>query len=552
MQNLQYAIIEILKKRGISTADDVVEFLSYKPRISYDPFLMKGMDEAVDKILNAIDMGLNICIYGDYDADGVTSIALLKGVLSSLGMDASYYIPSRFDEGYGLNKSALDAIKDAGADLVITVDCGITSIKEVSHAQEIGLDIIVTDHHEPGPALPSCIAIDPMRDDCAYPFKRLAGVGVSFKLAQALCSATGLGSEVLTRNLDLVAIGTVADIVPLVDENRTLVKYGLRVLNITERPGLGVLLKSVDLEKGKIKSQDISFIIGPYLNSAGRMGDASVAARLLLTENSSRAGELVEKIKEYNERRRTEQARVITLCGEALKLAGRIPPFIVITLEDAGEGVIGIAAGKVKEIYKRPTMILTDEGDGTYKGSARSTAKIDIFALLNKGRALYEHFGGHKAACGLTIKKDKLNELKSLIAKEMELLLKEDPDILRDEPKPEIIMRASDVNHRFLKEQELLEPFGKDNEYPLIGIEGYPADIGYMGNKNQYMNFNLKLRDGRNIRAVDFQVKKEHKEKLIQAERMGKSVLTVGFIEENRWNNRSYIQLNIRAVDEGK
>jgi len=275
----------------------------------------------VDLILSAIENDEKICIYGDYDADGITSTSVLMEVLSHLTKNLSYYIPKRFDEGYGLNKDALDKIKNAGVDLVITVDCGSVSVDEVEHAKLIGLKILVTDHHTVVDKVADCLVINPVQPGCPYPFKQLAGVGVAFKLAQALAAETGLPKSVINRTLDLVGIGTIGDIVPLVDENRTLAKYGIRAINVTKRPGLEALIEGISLHKGNISSENVSFVIVPHLNASGRMEDAKIAANLMMTKSEERIEAGVEKLITYN----TERKRVQSNCRKNFCRSCSIP-----------------------------------------------------------------------------------------------------------------------------------------------------------------------------------------------------------------------------------
>ena len=263
MSEIHPIIRQVLRNRGITEETDILEFLSEKPNRTYDPFLLKNMEAGVDFLLSSIEQNRRICIYGDYDADGVTSISLLMQILSHLTQNLTYYIPSRFDEGYGLNKDAIDQIKDDGVDLIVTVDCGSVSHEEVEYGKSIGIDFIVTDHHNINERPAECILINPKQADCNYPFKQLAGCGVAFKLAQGIQRKAGLSKTILTEVLDLVAIGTIGDIVPLIDENRTLTKYGIGIINSMKRPGLKRLIQEVGLTTGKIKSENIAYIIVP-------------------------------------------------------------------------------------------------------------------------------------------------------------------------------------------------------------------------------------------------------------------------------------------------
>lgn len=547
---LNNAIKEILKLRGISAADEVAEFLSDKPQKTYSPFLLSDMEEGVDLVLSAIDDERKICIYGDYDSDGVTSVVLLRDVLTELGADVTYYIPSRFDDGYGLNSAALDKIKDAGVSLVITVDCGCTSVNEVEHAKEIGLEIMVTDHHTPKDELPDCIVIDPLKKDCAYPFKYLAGVGVAFKLAQALVEATGASKEVLTRNLDLVGIGTVVDIVPLVDENRTLAKYGLRALNVTDRPGIKALIDKLGIKQGEITSRTLSYIIGPHINAAGRVHNATLAARLLQTDNYDRALGLADELISCNAERKRIQDELQKVCDQSLDIEEvNRDKFILLSPDEAHEGIIGIVAGKFKEQYSVPTLITTPIGDGIHKGTGRSPSGINLFKLLTSHAELFTRLGGHAAACGFSIPEENLPLLKEALKRDMEIIVKENPDALKSGPDAEIIMNPEDISKDFVVQQKLLEPFGKDNEEPVVGINLVPKDIARMG-EGRFLRFNGRLKNGSQIRGVDFRKADEHEEKLQRASNEDSFVTAVGNIDIQSWNDKEYIQINLKAISE--
>ncbi len=543
-------IIEILNKRGVISEEDINEFLSDKPQRTYDPFLLHDMEAGVDLILSAIDSGEKICIYGDYDTDGVTSVSLLRDVLLELGADVSYYIPSRFDEGYGLNKSALDKIKAAGTNLVITVDCGCTSVEEARHAKEIGLDLLITDHHAIRDEIPDCLLIDPQHPDCNYPFKYLAGVGVAFKLAQALVETVGLSKHVLTRNLDLVGIGTIGDIVPLVDENRTLAKYGLRALNITERVGLKALIEKTGLKPGEINSKLVSFVIVPHINAAGRMEDATLAARLMQTGEPERAAEMAERLMECNKRRRSVQDELVK--DSEILLDGYNDEnrhYVFVKLESAHEGVIGIVAGRLKDKYKLPAIIVTAIEDGLYKGTGRSPDGVNLFALLNKHSDLFLRFGGHAAACGFTIEGSKLGELEDALKKETEELYNTNEEAFHHRINPEVVLDGVDVDFEFIRLQNKLEPFGKDNPRPVIGLKIKNPACSRMGQEGQFLRVNAYMDNGGQIRCLDFK-NADRTEAILEKNVNDSYVEAVGFLESQTWNDREYIQLNLEDIRE--
>lgn len=545
---LNSAIERLLKVRGISAADDVAEFLSEKPQKTYNPFLLPNMEEGVDLILSAIEDEKKICIYGDYDSDGVTSVALLRDVLKELGADVTYYIPSRFDDGYGLNSTALEKIKDAGVSLVITVDCGCTSVDEVEHAKSIGLDIMVTDHHTPKEDVPDCIVIDPLLEGSGYPFKYLAGVGVAFKLAQALVESTGASKEILTRNLDLLGIGTIVDIVPLIDENRTFAKYGLRALKVTERAGIKALLDKLGIKRNEITSRTISYIIGPHINAAGRVDNATHAARLLQTEDYERALSLTDELIGCNMKRKSLQDELQKACYESIddETIDK-EKFILISPKSAHEGIIGIVAGKLKEDYSVPVLITTPIGDGIHKGTGRSPSGVNLFKLLTSHSELFTRLGGHSAACGFSIPEENLPKLREILKLEMEELIRENPDALDSTPEAEIIMNPEEITKDFMAQQKLLEPFGKDNDEPMVGVELRPFEIARMGD-GRFIRFNGKLGSGSSIRGVDFRKADEHEGILKRAEQENSFVTAVGNLGIQTWNDKEYIQLVLKAI----
>ena len=543
---LNKGIIEILNKRGITSQEDIDEFLSDKPQRTYDPFLLHHMEEGVDLILSAIDEGKRICIYGDYDTDGVTSVTLLRDVLKTIGADVTYYIPSRFDDGYGLNDSALTKIKESGIDLVVTVDCGCTSVKEVEHAKSIGLEILITDHHTMKDEIPDCLIINPRHPDCNYPFKYLAGVGVAFKLCQALVETLGLPKSIITRNLDMVGIGTVGDIVPLIDENRTLTKYGLRTIKITDRKGLKSLIDNTGLVQSDVDSGRISFVITPHINAAGRMREATLAARLLQASDDQKVSELTEKLIECNKERKAVQEMLVKESEEIIRRDNLSEnKYMLLELKDAHEGVIGIVAGRIKEEYTVPTIVVTAIGDGEYKGTGRSPDGIDLFKMLNKKSDIFTRFGGHAAACGFSIKEENLPLLREHLKEETERLFRENEKLFDGRKDPEIILTPDMVSHEFVKELSYLEPFGKDNPMPVLGIKLNNIRYSRMGSEGQYIRVIGKLDDGRELQCVDFRHSDETEKVAKEAQESNLAIMAVGVLEENIWNDKTQLRFKI-------
>ena len=543
---LQPKVIELLNKRGITAEAEIEEFLSDKPQKTYDPFLLRNMEAGVDLILSAIEDDEKICIYGDYDADGITSTAVLMEVLSHLTDRLTYYIPSRFDEGYGLNCGALDKIKADGADLVVTVDCGSVSCVEVEHAKKIGLKILVTDHHTMTDKAADCLIINPMQKGCDYPFKHLAGVGVAFKLAQALAAETGLPKSVVNRTLDLVGVGTIGDIVPLTDENRTLAKYGIRSVNLTQRPGLSKLIEAAGLQRGRIGSENISFIIVPHLNASGRMKQARIAASLMMESDEAAAEKGVETLISCNEERKRIQNETFELCRQIAEDRYREDPFLVIDLEDAHEGITGIVAGKLKETFHKPAVIVTPTADGCFKGTGRGIPGINLYHLLKENENLFERFGGHAAACGFTMKKEYLRTLRENLNQSMKRLLSKNPSLLDGKEKPDLILAAEDVNFELVEELAKLAPFGCENPQPLVRISVKPTALRRMGNKGQYTKFTGILDNGKEISAVIFKNASAYDEML----KKGQRIDVTGTLDSQSWNGRRYLQITVLDAEE--
>ena len=541
---LQPEIIKLLNKRGIKTEEEISEFLSDKPQKTYDPFLLLNMEAGVDLVLSAIENEEKICIYGDYDTDGITSTSLLLDVLSHLTDKLSYHLPSRFKEGYGLNCNALKEIRESGVSLVITVDCGSVSPVEVDYAKSIGLKMLVTDHHTIGDTISDCLVINPKQPGCPYPFKELAGVGVAFKLAQAIAATTGLPKTIVSRTLDLVGIGTIGDIVPLVDENRTLAKYGLRTVRLTERPGLDELIKGIGLDKKKINSGHVSFGIVPHLNAAGRLDDASYGVELMTCRSREEAEPIVEKLIALNSRRKNLQEETFKICMEKYRQYYSQDNFILVELEEAHEGITGIVAGKLKERYYKPAVIVTPVEDGLYKGTGRSIDGINLYNLLNENAELFEKFGGHKAACGFTIRKENINRLRDSLNASADKLREENPELYIETVTPDLEPAPEDITFDLLKDIDRLEPFGCENPKPFVGITARAEDVRKMGKEGQYIRFSGILSGSRPLSCVVFKSADKF-EKTIYS---GKLMKVTGDLGKQEWNGRTYLQLNVKDI----
>lgn len=535
---------QLLAERGITDVAIQAEYLSDRPQETWDPFLLNDMKEAAKRILLAIDRQEVIYIYGDYDADGICAAALLSQIVEALGGQSSCYIPSRFDEGYGLNYDALDWIAAQGGNLVVTVDCGSVSLAEVRHARSIGLDIIVTDHHNPGDTLPDCLVVNPKRSDSAYPCPHLSGCGVAFKLAQALQRLSGhLDRRELNRVLDLVAIATIADIVPLIGENRTLVKYGIREISRQNRPGLKKLIEAVGLKSDRIQSDQIAYVIAPHLNAGGRIATAETGLDLLRSNDEKHIASAVEELCHNNRTRRQIQEKALTV---AIDLAvGQIAqdrPILILTAPEGviHEGIAGIVAGKIKDRYQRPALVLTETDGDSLKGSGRSVAGVDLHQLLSSAAGLFEKFGGHSGACGFTLPKNSLSEMSSLVTKAMQRLLEEDPACLTPILKIDAVTAARDVNVGMLEQLDRMEPFGRGNERPLLCLNGVVTkNPVFMGELGQHVRFQA---DG--LDCVCFQ-KGEIFRDWITA---GEKLRLAGHPGWNEWNGSRKIQFVVTDI----
>ena len=506
---LNETIIRLLNNRGVISEEDIAEFLSDKPQKTYDPSLLDDISAGVDLILSEIRKGTKICIYGDYDADGITSTSLMLSVLGHLMPKErlDYYIPSRFEEGYGLNMEAVKHIAESGAGMIITVDCGSVSSEEVAYARELGMKIVVTDHHNITDKMADCPLINPKKPGNSYPFRELSGCGVAFKTAQVIQQRAGLPKSVLTEVLDLVAIGTIGDIMPLTDENRTMVKFGLKMINMGRRPGLRKLIEGAGLKTGAITSENVGFVIVPHLNASGRIEDASQAVRLLTAEEGySGIEEIVEDLLHKNRERKRLQAEAYKSCTAGLDRSN-LQDFLLIESKDAHEGIAGIACGRIKDAYYRPSAILTPTGSHgeLLKGTGRSIDGVNLYQLLKKHEDLFEKFGGHGAACGFTMKKENLEPLREGLLADMAELAASEPELFVRKYPVDMKLGMNDINIAFAEQLELLAPFGNGNPKPLFEIENVTmGDVRFMGNENQHVRFMACDREGKSVQCVLF------------------------------------------------
>lgn len=487
LYGLPFPIAQVLSARGISPEESPA-FLEPRLEDLNDPFLMRDMDKAVERIITAMKESQKIMVHGDYDVDGVTSLSLLYRNLTSIGLNVIPYIPDRFTEGYGLSSQGIEKAKEEGISLIITVDCGITALEEIEMARKYGIDVIVTDHHEPRETLPEATAIiNPKVDD--YPFKDLAGVGVAFKLLEALYRKLSLNLNHLYWDLDLVALGTVADIVPLVKENRVFVHFGLKILEKSKKAGIKSL-KSVTGLNGKVEPWHISFILAPRLNAAGRLNHAIEAFKLLSTRDGLEALQLARELDRTNKERQGIERKILS---EAEKMVRRMDLdkdwVIVLGSEDWHEGVIGIVASKLVEQYNRPTILLSFTG-GIGKGSGRSIQNFNLFnALLDLEKYLLS-FGGHKMAAGLRLEKENLQDFRRALNKLAKERLKKEyfePELYIDGE-----IRLSDINQDILSVYRKLSPFGMGNPQPVFVAKNVTVKNDIRVMKDRHISFTLK------------------------------------------------------------
>lgn len=491
----------VLYNRGIRNDDEIKRFLSKDLGVMYDPFLMRDMDKAVERILAASKAGEKITIYGDYDVDGITSIAILYKHLSEMGIPVDYYVPDRIQEGYGVNRDALDKIKEKGSSLIITVDTGITAVEECEYARSIGLDVIVTDHHECKEKIPDVYAaIDPKRKDCSYPFKSLAGVGVVFKLIQALDGNKSL-PDLMEKYADLMCLGTVADISPLVDENRIIVTEGLKRFKDTKNIGLKALI-DVSTNGKAITTSTIGYIIAPRINASGRLGCASRSVEMFLTDDEETAHKLANSLCEENTlRQQTEQK----MFKEALDYIDNHPEIkddkiLVIPHENWHHGIVGIVSSKITEKFYKPSILFAIDGDEA-KGSGRSVSGFNLFGALEKCSDLLEKFGGHELAAGLTIKaeniaafREKINSLSKESLEDNMLV----PTIMLD-----AAIKVPYITIETVHDINRLQPFGVDNPNPAFAVRNIKIHKISVMSEGKHLRMTL-FKDGKYLDSVGF------------------------------------------------
>ena len=534
-------LAKILVNKNLIKKEDIDLFLKPTRHDFHNPYLMPDMALAVDRIIKAINNKEKILIYGDYDVDGITSITVVKNFLLERGANVTQYIPNRLNEGYGLNKDAIKKISDDAVNLIITVDCGISGIEEVDYANSLGLEIIVTDHHEVGEVLPNAIAVvDAKRKDSTYPFRELAGVGVGFKLIQAIAQRLELEEKEYLKYLDIVCIGTISDIVPLVDENRVIAKLGLKLVEVTKNVGLKALLEASGYKK--IDSFTVSFgitatpVLG--LNACGRMGKEKEALNLFLTQDENEAKKIALRLNEYNKERQDIEKRIYEDAVNKIEKSEKNKQVLVLGSENWHHGVIGIVASKITDLYFKPSILICFEEDEG-KGSGRSIPGFDLYESLTNCSENLEKFGGHSMAVGVTLKKENFEKFKEEFEKyaQNSNICDIIPIIKIDEE-----ITLEDINIKAVEELNMLEPFGEANKMPLFMYKN--LKIHSIRTLSEGKHIKLTLKDNNfYIDSIGFNL--GH---LAEEYQIGDKVDVVGSLEINRFNGRESVQINLKDL----
>jgi single-stranded-DNA-specific exonuclease len=527
----------VLARRGLAEQDAARRFLDAELP-GHDPLLLGDMAVAVERIHKAVEEGKRICVHGDYDVDGICATALALLVLRELGADAAWHLPSRFEEGYGVSRDTLARLADDGVGLVLTVDCGITAVAEVAEAIERGLEVVVTDHHRPGTELPACpvVATRPS----AYPFPELCGTGVVHKLGEAL-----LGSEhpLMRRNLDLVALATIADVVPLQDENRALVSAGLTALASTSRPGLQALMRGARVDPATVDAGAVAFRLAPRINAAGRLGRPDVALELVLTTDEDEARRLAAQLEELNRERQAVEERILREAVDAVEAMPeprRGRRGYVLWREDWHEGVIGIVASRLVERFRRPVVLITRSSDG-WKGSGRSIPTFDLHGALAACSTHLERYGGHRAAAGLSIDESEIEAFAESFAAHADACL--EPEDLVEVVRVDAVVSAQDLTLGLAEELGRLAPFGLGNPNVTLLVPATQAVTPATVGEGKHLRFRVKQR-GRDAGSAIAFGQGGHLDRLRAA-----GLFDVAFrLEENHWNGTVAPQLVVRRI----
>jgi single-stranded-DNA-specific exonuclease len=557
--NIDQNLANLLVQRGIETFEEARSF--FRPSLNelHDPFLMKDMQKAVDRIEKALENNEKILIYGDYDVDGTTAVALVYTFLKTIYQNIDFYIPDRYEEGYGVSYKSIDFAAEKGYSLVIVLDCGIKAVEKIAYAKSKNIEYIIADHHRPGETVPEAIAVlDPKRPDCNYPYDELSGCGVGFKLIQAFAQKRGIPFENLVKYLDLVVVSIASDIVKITGENRILAYYGLKLINTDPRPGIEAILKFSGinrLEKSVIEEtenifsknltiSDLVFLVGPRINAAGRIESAKNSVKLLIAETLTDAEFLAERINDFNNERKdldaqtTQEALEMINKNEELKNAKST----IVFNEFWHKGVIGIVASRLIEVFYKPTIVLT-KSNGFITGSARSVKDFDVYDAVDHCSDLLEHFGGHKYAAGLSLKPENLDAFKERFENYVVQTIQK--EMLTPEVEIDTTLCLNDINKKFFRILKQFAPFGPGNMSPVFETEnvidtGYARIVGKNHLKLEVVHKDIR---GFPIPAIAFQ-QSEHLEHIVK----NKPFRLCYHIEENEWNGVVNLQLNVKDI----
>ncbi len=563
-------LAELLVQRGVNSFVEAKAF--FRPTLDqlHDPFLMKDMDKAVERVTKAIEQKEKILVYGDYDVDGTTAVSLVYTFLKEIGHEAvDYYIPDRYSEGYGISFKGVDFAHENGFRLVIALDCGIKAIKKIEKANEYGVDFIICDHHRPDEQLPDAIAVlDAKRPDCNYPYKELSGCGVGFKLIQAIASKRDIPIDSLKKYLDLVVVSIASDIVPITGENRILAYFGLRLINQNPRPGFEAILRYSNISRKNVEAttphpsdgngyeeppcifkreltiSDMVFLVGPRINAAGRIESGRNSVRLLVCDTDIDADEIGQQINDFNTTRRDLDSTTTDMALDAIRSSPRLLEACstVVYHPEWHKGVIGIVASRLIEVYYRPTIVFT-QSNGLITGSARSIKDFDIYDAIDACSDLLEHFGGHKYAAGLSLKPENLDAFIEKFERIASSGITE--DMRSPEVEIDLKINLNEIGQGFYKILKQFAPFGPGNMSPVFQTEGV-IDNGYgrIVGKNH-----LKLTIGHHeISSAPFSAIAFQQGEYFDYISKGKPFNICYHIEENEWNNQKSLQLNIKDI----
>lgn len=540
--NVDSLVATLLIQRGITTFDQAKTFFRPSLEHLHDPFLMKDMEIAVNRIENAIANQENILIFGDYDVDGTTAVSLVSSYLKSYYPNIATYIPDRYAEGYGISFQGIDFAEDNGFSLIIALDCGIKSINHVAYAKEKHIDFIICDHHRPGDSLPEAVAVlDPKRDDCTYPYDELCGCGVGFKLIQALSQNRNQTIDDLIPYLDLVATAIAADIVPITGENRVLAHFGLQVINEAPRPGIAALIQQI--KKQTLTITDVVFVIAPRINAAGRIKHGNHAVELLTEFNLEQAQQFAKEIEDYNSERKGLDKQITQEALLQIEENNEQKRFTTVVFqENWHKGVIGIVASRLIETYYRPTLVFTKSGE-YYAASARSIRGFDVYNALEACSEHLEQFGGHMYAAGMTLKAENYEAFKNAFEKMVQETI--DPELLTPEIEVDSEINFSDISPKLVRILKQFEPFGPQNMTPVFVTKntidtGYPK---YMGANQEHIRLFVKQNNSEGFAAIGFNL--ANKKDLVA----NRNLFQMAYcIDENEWNGQLSLQLRLKDI----